>query len=100
MTDSTLSGRNGWNASATVTVRKRNSDWSISDPAAGATVTGSFSPGSSVSCVTDPSGSCTLTSSIIRSTDSAKVTVTGVSGPLMTYDASQNAVTEIVIAKP
>ncbi|UUZ75214.1 S8 family peptidase [Polaromonas sp. P1(28)-13] len=100
MTDSTLSGRNGWNASATVTVRKRNSDWSIGDPAAGATVTGSFSPGSSVSCVTDPSGSCTLTSSIIRSTDSAKVTVTGVSGPLMTYDASQNAVTEIVIAKP
>ncbi|ABE43771.1 S8 family peptidase [Polaromonas sp. JS666] len=100
ITDSTLSGRNGWNASATVTVRKRNSDWSIGDPAAGATVTGSFSPGGSVSCVTDPSGSCTLTSSIIRSTDSAKVTVTGISGPLMTYDASQNAVTEIVIAKP
>ena len=57
-------------------------------------------PGGSASCVTAPSGSCTLTSSIIRSTDSAKVTVTGVSGPLMTYDASQNAVTEIVIAKP
>ena len=47
------------------------------------------------------SGSCTLTSSTIsKLTASTSFTVSNVSGNGMTYDASQNAVTQISISKP
>lgn len=97
MMDSAVSYRNGWRASATVTIRDVNSSALV----ANATVAGSFSPGGTASCVTNSTGSCKLTSATLnKNTDLTKLIVTGVSGLLMNYDASQNAVTEIVISKP
>ncbi|WP_137895817.1 S8 family peptidase [Ramlibacter sp. 2FC] len=101
MTDSSSSSTpGGWRASAKVTVHRRNSDWSTGAAMAGATVTGSFAPGGAANCVTDQSGSCTLTTTTISNTSATKATIISVSGPLMTYDASQNTVTEIVITRP
>jgi subtilisin family serine protease len=92
--------RNGgnWTASATITVRDVNSGAAV----ANATVTGSFTPGASSSCVTDGAGSCTLSSGNIRNKAAASTTFTGssISGTLLKYDASQNAVSQIVIGQP
>jgi subtilisin family serine protease len=92
--------RNGgnWKASATVSVR----DVSTGASVANATVSGSFSPGGAASCVTAASGSCTLSSAAIKNNASASSTFSGnaVSGTSMTYDASQNAVSQIVISRP
>jgi aqualysin 1 len=92
--------RNGgnWRASGVVTVRDVNTGATVPN----ATVSGSFSPGGSSSCVTGTSGSCTLTSSAIKNNaaSSSTLTGTGVSGTLLNYDASQNAVTQILINRP
>ena len=93
----TRSGGN-WRASALVTVRDVNSGAVVPN----ATVNGSFSPGGATKCVTGSSGNCTLTSSAIKSNSasSSTMTGTGVSGTLLNYDATQNAVTQIVITRP
>jgi aqualysin 1 len=91
--------RNGgnWKASAVVTIRDINSG----APVANATASGGFSPGGNASCVTASNGSCTLTSSPIKSKEASTVlTATGITGTLLKYDATQNAVTQIVISKP
>ena len=87
-----------WKASAVVTVRDVNSGATV----ANATVAGGFSPGGNASCVTASNGSCALTSGSIKSNAAQSTTLsgTGISGTLMNYDASQNAVTQIVISKP
>jgi subtilisin family serine protease len=87
-----------WKASAVVTVRDVNSGALVPN----ATVSGSFSPGGVNSCVTGSNGSCTLTSSAIKmnAASSSSLSATGVSGTLLNYDASQNAVSQIVISKP
>ena len=90
------SGKN-WVARATVTVRNVNN----SAPVRNVTVSGSFTPSGSASCVTDGTGGCTLSSPTLASTlTSTKFTVTNMAGPLMTYAASQNAATQITITKP
>ena len=100
MTGSAISYGKGWRASATVTVAVPNgSGTTWGTDVSGATVVGSFSPGGTASCVTDSAGSCTLSSATINKIQT-KFTVTGISGPLMIYDASQNAVTQITILKP
>ena len=68
----------------------------------GATISGTFQPGGTASCVTGNNGSCTLTSGLIKSNSAASTTLTGtsISGSLLNYDASQNTVTQIVIRKP
>ncbi|MDO8774367.1 MAG: S8 family peptidase [Burkholderiaceae bacterium] len=100
LTGSAVSYRNGWRASATVTIgNPTTTPWTA---VAGATVAGSFSPGGTARCVTVGDGTCTLTSATInKNTSLTKLTVTGVSGPLMNYDATQNAngTTEIMIPK-
>jgi aqualysin 1 len=65
-------------------------------------VSGSFSPGGSSSCVTGSNGTCTLSSSAIKNNYATSSTLTGngVSGTLLKYDASQNAVTQIIIVRP
>ena len=94
---SAKSGSN-WRAYATVTIGTPSENW---NPAANATVVGSFSPGGTASCVTGSTGTCTMTSATInRNTASTTMSVTGVSGPLLNYDASQNAAAQIVISKP
>jgi subtilisin family serine protease len=87
----------GWRAQVTATVRDVNTSLNV----AGATVTGGFVPGGTVSCVTTSTGSCTLTSGTFsKLTVSTTFTVSGVSGNSMTYDASQNSATQITILKP
>ena len=87
----------GWRAQVTATVRDLSSSLTV----AGATVTGNFVPGGTLSCVTTSTGSCTLTSSTIsKLTASTSFTVSNVSGNGMSYDASQNTVTQISISKP
>jgi hypothetical protein len=98
MTGSAAKTGGNWKASAVVTVRDVNSGAGV----ANATVNGSFSPGGSSSCVTGSDGNCTLTSSAIKS-NAAQSTVlsgTGVSGTSLSYDASQNTISQIVIARP
>jgi len=87
-----------WRASAVVTVRDVNSGATVSN----ATVAGSFSPGGTGSCVTGSNGSCTLSSGAIKLNAAASTVLsgTGISGAQMNYDASQNAVTQIVISRP
>jgi subtilisin family serine protease len=94
---STKTGGN-WKASAVVTVRDVNSGAVVPN----ATVSGSFAPGGANSCVTGSTGSCTLTSSAIKNNAASSTTLgaTGISGTLLSYDASQNSVSQIVISKP
>jgi subtilisin family serine protease len=98
MTGSSARQGGNWRASALVTVRDVNSGASVPN----ATVSGSFSPGGNSSCVTGSNGACTVTSGPIRNKDASISTLsgTGVSGTLLKYDASQNAVSQIVITKP
>lgn len=93
---STKNGVN-WRAYVTATVLDVNSRALV----ANATVSGSFSPGGTANCVTASNGSCTLSSgNISRSTNSTVMMVTNVSSSTLTYDASQNAVTQITVARP
>lgn len=87
-----------WKASAVITVR----DVVTGNTVANATVSGSFSPGGNSKCLTGSNGSCTLTSASIKnnSSSSSSLSATGITGTLLTYDATQNSVTQIVIAKP
>jgi subtilisin family serine protease len=87
-----------WNAKATVTVRNINTGAVV----ANATVAGSFSPGGSGTCVTASNGACTLSSASLKSSSvlSTTFSATGISGSLMTYDANQNSVSQIVVARP
>jgi hypothetical protein len=95
--NATRKGAN-WRASAVVTVRDVNSGATV----ANATVSGGFSPGGNASCVTGGSGSCTLTSGPIKlkAAQSTVLSGSGISGTLLNYDATQNAVSQIVISKP
>ncbi|WP_207717512.1 S8 family peptidase [Caenimonas soli] len=87
-----------WKAFAAVTVRDINTGAGV----ANAAVTGSFSVGGTATCTTGSTGGCTLTSGPIKSNAASSTTLTGtgVTGTLMTYDASQNTVSQIVISKP
>jgi subtilisin family serine protease len=93
----TRSGSN-WKASVVVTVRDVNTGAAV----ANATVSGSFAPGGGASCVTGSNGSCTLASGAYKLNSTASITFTGggITGTLINYDATQNAVTQIVVNKP
>jgi hypothetical protein len=89
----------GWRASGTVTVF----DVTTNAVVPGVTVKGSFSPGGTVSCVTSSStGSCTLTSAVIKRSAGTKttLTITNLSGSNMVYDASRNMLSQLVIMAP
>ena len=96
ITPSASKTRKSWTAKATVTVY----DLGIK-LISGATVSGTFNPGGSKSCVTDTSGSCTLTSSGISNTIPSSVfTVTNVVGVNMTYVSESNQATDLKINRP
>jgi aqualysin 1 len=79
-----------WEAQATVTVY----DTGSSAVVANATVSGTFAPGASASCLTGSNGSCTLSSgNLSLSVNSTTFSVTNVSGTSMTYDSGANAIT-------
>ncbi len=89
-------GKN-WRAHVVVTLRNINTGAVV----ANANVNGSFSPGGNSSCVTGTTGSCTVSSANISLTTGFTVmTVNSVSGANLTYDASQNAASQISVAKP
>jgi hypothetical protein len=92
---SALDGKNAWRATSTVTVG------SSTGAVANASVTGRWSDGSTGSCVTGSSGTCSITSArLSKGTASTTMTVQNVSGAALTYDATQNSASSVTIRKP
>lgn len=90
------SGKN-WQAVVSVAVRDINSGAAVPN----AKVSGSFNPGVMSSCLTSNTGVCSMTSGTISSSLSLTIySVMGVTGTGFVYDATQNAVSQITIAKP
>lgn len=89
-----------WQATVQVTVQAFDgSNYTAGAPAA--TVTATFTPGGTASCVTDISGNCVLKSAnISRSTTSSSMVVGGVSGAGMVYDSSKSMLTSVRINRP
>lgn len=89
-----------WAANATVTV-KQHDGFNFGAVISNATVTGTFSPGGSASCITGSTGSCTLkSSSISRTYTTSTFTATGVSGSSLVYDGTKNAAVSLTIQRP
>ena len=89
--------RRSWQAFVTASVRDVSTGLAVPN----ARVSGTFSPGGSSSCTTASTGSCKLSSAALANTTaSTSFSVTGTSGANMTYDASQNAATQVIISKP
>ena len=97
LTGRSIVSKRNWKAEATVTIKNVNDFTAVS----GATVTVTFSPGGTASCVTSaPSGSCTVASGTLKNTVSTtKAAVTAVSGAGMTYQSSRNDISDIMITK-
>jgi subtilisin family serine protease len=93
----TRSGGN-WRAVVTVTVR----DVATGNRVAGATATGSFAPGGAANCVTDANGTCTLSGGPFKlnATASTALTIGTLSGSSLTYDASQNTASQVMVGRP
>lgn len=89
--------RNGWRATVGITVKDASGA-----AVAGAIVTGSFTVGGTgVKCTTSTAGVCSVTSgNLSKSTSQTSFSVTDISGTGMTYDASKNAVSVIVVQRP
>jgi len=98
MTGSASRTGGNWKASAVVSVRDVGTGATVGN----ATVSATFSPGGPASCVTGSAGSCTVTSGAIKSNSASSTVLSaaGISGTSMSYDASQNTVSQIVINKP
>ena len=87
-----------WKATVTITVLDENGA-----PVANATVLGAWSGGytASVSCVTNTSGQCAVsTASLKKTVLSVTYTVTGITATGKTYDSDANLETSIIINKP
>jgi subtilisin family serine protease len=93
---STVNGKKFWKASVSVLVVD-----AANAAVANATVTGSFSTGGGGTCLTASNGRCTVTSgNIARTATSSMMTVTGVSGTNMTYNAGANTVSSNLVNRP
>jgi hypothetical protein len=78
LTGSTIKYANGWRAQGLATVLVYNGNGA---PAAGVTVTGTYSPGSTTSCITNTAGQCSLSSGVFgKSVTATKLTITKLSG--------------------
>ena len=89
--------RTSWTPGATVYLR----DIATGAAIANATVSGSFNPGITKSCVTASTGSCKLTSrSLPLTTYASAFSVTNVTGTSMTYDSSQNLAVQLILSRP
>ena len=87
----------GWKTTVTATVRNVGDSALVPN----ATVTGTFSAGGSVSCVTGASGSCSVSMGVFSlGTTAVTFTVNGVAGSFMVYDSSQNSASQITISYP
>lgn len=94
---STASSRSSWRAYADVSIRFLGSN----EPVPGATVTGSFNPGGSYSCVTQANGVCRLGSAgLNKKTNRTTFTVQSVAGAGLAYTGQSNTASSVVINKP
>lgn len=93
----TSTSRNAWRASVTVAAKNASGE-----PVSGAVVSGGFSVGgSAVSCTTGSTGSCRVqTGQLSNAVARTTFTVGGIAGPAMTYDATANAASSVVVARP
>jgi aqualysin 1 len=90
-------GKSSWKATVTITIRNYVTNTVVS----GATVSGSFSTGSSASCVTASTGSCAIsTPNLALTTPSTQLTVNNVTGTNMVYNASQNLASQVIVNRP
>jgi aqualysin 1 len=97
LTTSATKSRRSWSATVSVAVRDVNTGAAVPN----ATVNGSFSPGGSKSCITASTGSCSLSVSGLALTTPATVLgVTGITGTNLSYNASQNAATQVTVQRP
>ena len=92
----TEAGRRNWNATVTTSVRNVVTGQAM----ANVSVKGTFAPGGTYHCVTAASGSCTITKTLGRTEASTKFTVNSLSGTDMTYDATQNTATQLILSRP
>lgn len=88
--------KRNWTAAATVTIY----DVTSGKPVGNATVSGSFSPGGSTSCLTASTGSCKLGVTLPLTTLSTTLTISNVTGTNLKYDATQNKAAAIVLNRP
>jgi subtilisin family serine protease len=97
LTGSALKSGAGWRAAATIAVKGASGV-----PVPGAVVSGGFTVGgSALSCTTGSNGSCILSSAPLTKTTLQTVfTVTGISGAGLSYDATHNVLTTVVINRP
>jgi len=88
-------GKNQWRATATITTG--NSTGAKS----GVTVRGSWSDGTTGSCVTSTTGSCSINSAKLSTkVASTTFTITSLTSSTLTYDSTKNVAGSIVIDKP
>lgn len=92
-----LSGRNNWIAHADVRIRDQQGN-----PVPNARVGGAFSPGGKAGCTTAATGTCRLSSSALSKAKVAltDLSVSGVTGTNLVYDANQNSATRVRISRP
>ncbi len=97
ITARTTKTKSSWTAYASVSVRD-----SGGNAVPNATVSGSFVPGGDKSCVTASNGACDMASSALQNTKTASTTFTvkNITGSYLVYQAGQNAVSSVVIARP
>jgi aqualysin 1 len=89
-------GGRQWRATVTVKVRNLASNAAVQ----GATVTGSFAPGSQVTCVTGATGTCSVSSTYANGVLQSKYTVGSVSVAGATYDPTQDSAAEVIVNRP
>ncbi|MBA2337451.1 MAG: S8 family peptidase [Acidimicrobiia bacterium] len=95
-----LQGGRKWTATITITVLD-----DAGSPVSGATVSGKFNRGGTLTCVTTTAGTCSITATLQRTPDT--FTVTGVSHASLTYEPADNTDpdgdsngTSITVVKP
>lgn len=90
-----LQGKKNWRATITATVQTTEGV-----AVSGATVSGAFSTGGTVSCITNGNGACSLVSGALRSTTtSTTFTVGNVTGTGLQWDAL-NSVKTVTVNVP
>jgi aqualysin 1 len=97
LTGSASTLKNGWQATVTISVKNTSGQ-----AVGGANVTGKFTVGgSSVSCTTGSNGLCSVkTGNLGRTTTQTSYSVTNITGTGLSYDASRNSVSSIIVRRP
>lgn len=94
---SASSRKTGWTATVTITVVDASTPPA---PVSGATVTGTWSTGSSSTCTTGSSGTCTVSLNVPQKTTSVSWTVGGITHATRVYDPTRNAQSIVTLTKP